>query len=211
MQWPRTPESSYTNWLYNSWEYSKETFQQLLLEKITPSGNRAWTEQYFVIFVWTVTSTSQCAQQELDIIADIAKRLMSCGCNPLSEEACHASLTVSKAWEIFVLSTNDCCFQLVWKRIEHAIPNHDLCMAEQWCLVALEQPLFQNCSVANRDIFQRSIRRQPYSPPNSIDANLRQETDKLRHWEPEYANHTRYIEPDTGEMPRHSFDTVFGV
>lgn len=35
------------------------------------------------------------------------------------------------------------------------ISNDDISMAEQWCLFVLEQPIFQNCSTANRGVLQR--------------------------------------------------------
>lgn len=68
--------------------------QQVLLEKAVPSGHRALVEQYFVIFVWMITT--HCASNGLDIVADIAKRLTESGNDPLNEEAAHASLVVSQ-------------------------------------------------------------------------------------------------------------------
>lgn len=66
--------------------------QQILLEKLAPSGHRALAEQNFVILVWMITS--HCTSNDLDTTADIAKKLTESGNDPLSEEAAHASLVV---------------------------------------------------------------------------------------------------------------------
>lgn len=68
--------------------------QQILLEKLLPSGHRALVEQYFVTLVWMITSN--CTSNELDTVADIAKRLTVSGHDPLSKEAAHASSVVSQ-------------------------------------------------------------------------------------------------------------------
>ena len=68
--------------------------QQILLEKLVPSGHRAMVEQYFVILVWMITS--HCTSNDLDTVADIARKLTESGNDPLSEEAAHASLVVSQ-------------------------------------------------------------------------------------------------------------------
>lgn len=68
--------------------------QQILLEKLTPSGHRVLVEQHFVILVWMITG--HCTSNDLDTVADIAKKLTESGNDPLSEEAAHASLVVSQ-------------------------------------------------------------------------------------------------------------------
>lgn len=72
-------------------------FQQLLIEKIIPSNNKTWIEQYFVSFLWTMINPSPNVPNYLNIIAIIASKLTEYGSDPLSEEATHASLVVSRA------------------------------------------------------------------------------------------------------------------
>ncbi|BCR88298.1 uncharacterized protein ACHE_40862A [Aspergillus chevalieri] len=121
-----------------SWDLSMKVSQQLL-EKLVPSNSQALIGQFLVAFVWMVTSSNQSALQELDTILGIAKTLARSGIDTLGEDATHASLV------------------LIWRRVKTMMSNGNIFMAEQWYQFVLEQPIFQNCSTANRSVLQRKL------------------------------------------------------
>lgn len=78
-------------------ELSIKVFQQLLIKKVIPSNSKTCIEQYFVSFLWAITNPSPNVPNDLNIIANIASKLTEYRSDPLSEEATHASLVVSRA------------------------------------------------------------------------------------------------------------------
>ncbi|KAB8074482.1 meiosis protein SPO22/ZIP4 like-domain-containing protein [Aspergillus leporis] len=115
-------------------EFYVQGLKQLLDDKLATCDKREWTERILITLIWTLTDSHLNVQNNLSVLCGTTKRLIECGQAPLSEDATNA------------------CLILIWKYIDVILSEENFCLAEQWCLFVLEEPMFQ-CSSINRVIF----------------------------------------------------------